>query len=45
LTFEVGGKNKSKKQISSIENGFIIKDDIEYGFGNVVPLWQFGLIY
>jgi len=45
LTFEVGGKNKSKKQISKIEKGFIIKDDIEYGFGNVVPLWQFGLIY
>jgi predicted AAA+ superfamily ATPase len=45
ITFEVGGKNKAKKQISNIENGFIIKDDIEYGFGNVIPLWQFGLMY
>jgi hypothetical protein len=34
-----------KKQIESIDDGIIVKDDIEYGHGNVVPLWQFGLIY
>nr|WP_321451044.1 AAA family ATPase [uncultured Carboxylicivirga sp.] len=45
LTFEVGGKNKSKKQISHLDNAFVVKDDIEYGFGNVIPLWQFGLTY
>lgn len=45
VTFEVGGKNKSKKQIRNIENRFIIKDEIEYDFGNVVLLWQFGLLY
>jgi len=44
-TFEVGGKNKGQKQIEGIENGYIVKDDIENGFLNVIPLWQFGLTY
>lgn len=45
MTFEVGGKNKSQKQISSVANGFVVKDDIEFGYLNVVPLWAFGLNY
>ena len=44
-TFEVGGKNKGLKQIQDADNGFIVKDDIEYGHHNVVPLWHFGLTY
>ena len=44
-TFEVGGKNKKQKQIKEIENGYIVKDDIETGFLNVIPLWQLGLTY
>ncbi|SFP31477.1 ATP-binding protein [Hydrogenimonas thermophila] len=44
-TFEVGGKNKTKKQIKNIENGFIVKDDIEIGDKNVIPLWLFGFLY
>ena len=44
-TFEVGGRNKGKRQIENVENGIIVKDDIEYGHGIVVPLWQFGLNY
>lgn len=45
FTFEVGGKKKGKKQIENIENGIIVKDDIEYGYGITVPLWSFGLNY
>jgi len=45
LTFEVGGKNKSQKQIEGLKNAFIVKDDIEYGYKNVVPLWVFGMNY
>jgi len=41
----VGGKSKKQKQIQGIENAFIGKDDIEIGFGNVVPLWLFGMMY
>lgn len=44
-TFEVGGKNKGKKQIETVDNGRIVKDDIETGHGIVVPLWTFGLNY
>lgn len=44
-TFEVGGKNKKQKQIQGVENAFVVKDDIEYGYMNVIPLWAFGLLY
>ena len=44
-TFEVGGKRKGKKQIADAAEGYIVKDDIEYGSGNIIPLWAFGLTY
>ena len=44
-TFEIGGKNKTKSQIAKIENGFIVADEIEYGFQNKIPLWLFGFLY
>lgn len=44
-TFEVGGKGKGQKQIAGVQEGFIVKDDIETGYSNVIPLWNFGLNY
>lgn len=44
-TFEVGGKNKSQKQVHDVENAYVVKDDIEYGMRNVVPLWAFAYFY
>ena len=44
-TFEIGGVSKSKKQIANIENAFIVKDDIEVGYNNIIPLWLFGFLY
>lgn len=44
-TFEVGGKKKGQKQIENVSNGIIVKDDIEYGHGVIVPLWHFGFNY
>ena len=44
-TFEVGGKKKGKKQIASASEGYVVRDDIEYGSGNILPLWAFGLTY
>lgn len=44
-TFEIGGRKKGQKQIENIPNGFIVKDDTEYGYQNVIPLWHFGLNY
>jgi len=43
--FEIGGKNKSFKQIKGITNSFVVADDIEIGFGNKIPLWLFGFLY
>ena len=44
-TFEVGGKSKDSSQIRGIKNSFLVKDNIEVGFGNVIPLWLFGFMY
>ncbi len=43
--FEIGGQNKTQKQIAGIENAFIAADGIEYSVGNKIPLWLFGFLY
>ena len=45
ITFEVGGAKKGKKQLAGAETGIVVRDDIEYGYHEFVPLWQFGLNY
>ncbi len=45
MDFEVGGRGKGQKQLTKTEKGFVVKDDIEFGYRNVIPLWQFGLLY
>ncbi|NHB69535.1 ATP-binding protein [Perlabentimonas gracilis] len=44
-TFEIGGKNKQQTQINQDGKSFVVKDDIEFGYLNVLPLWAFGLNY
>lgn len=44
-TFEIGGKKKQQHQIAKDGKSFIVKDDIEFGYLNVIPLWAFGLNY
>lgn len=44
-TFEIGGRKKGHRQIESVSDGYIVKDDIETGYSNVIPLWSFGLLY
>lgn len=44
-TFEVGGKNKKQKQLKNVTDGFVVKDDIETGYLNVLPLWTLGINY
>lgn len=44
-TFEIGGKGKSQKQVRGVSDAYIVKDDIEFGMQNIVPLWAFGFIY
>jgi len=45
LEFEVGGKDKGIKQIKTAQKGYLVKDDIERGYLNTIPLWHFGLMY
>ena len=44
-TFEVGGAGKTFKQIADIPNSFILADDLDYPFGNKLPLWLIGFLY
>lgn len=44
-TIEVGGKDKTSKQIEGIEEAYIAADDIEIGFNTKIPLWLFGFLY
>ncbi|MDH5382100.1 MAG: ATP-binding protein, partial [Cyclobacteriaceae bacterium] len=43
--FEIGGKNKTSKQIAGTNNSFLAIDDIEYGLKTKIPLWLFGFLY
>jgi len=43
--FEIGGKNKTKKQIQNISNSFIVKNKIEIDSNEIIPLWIFGFLY
>lgn len=43
--FEVGGKNKTTKQISSLKNAFIVRDDTIFVPPNMIPLYLFGFLY
>jgi len=45
IHIEVGGKNKSIKQVRDTPSYIIAADDMEIGFGTKVPLWLFGFLY
>lgn len=44
-TFEIGGKEKGRKQLDGLDNAYIAADNLEYGFGDKIPLWLFGFLY
>jgi predicted AAA+ superfamily ATPase len=43
--FELGGRSKKQKQIKELQNAFLVKDDIEIGTEQNIPLWLFGFLY
>ncbi|GHV23399.1 ATPase AAA [Bacteroidia bacterium] len=43
--FEIGGKNKTTKQIKNLDNAFLALDGLTTGFRNEIPLWIFGFLY
>lgn len=44
--FEIGGKKKSSQQIrGATQNAYLVKDDILFPHGNILPLHYFGFLY
>ena len=43
--FEIGGANKTNKQIAGIPSSYIAADEIKNGENNKIPLWLFGFLY
>ena len=44
-TLEIGGKDKTSKQLRGSKEGYIVADEIEIGTDNKIPLWLFGFLY
>lgn len=44
-TLEIGGRNKKGKQLAGIEDGYIVRDDIEHGSGRTLPMWLLGFLH
>lgn len=45
IIFEIGGKNKTKKQLAGLSNAVLVKDDIIAAFSGTIPLVYFGFLY
>ncbi|GJM07434.1 MAG: ATPase [marine bacterium B5-7] len=45
ITFEIGGKNKTRTQIQDLEHAFIVKDDAVVSYPGSIPLMFFGFLY
>lgn len=43
--FEIGGKNKTQKQLNKHDKGYVVADDIIVGNKRIIPLYLFGLMY
>ena len=44
-TFEIGGKNKDRKQIKNIKKSYLVLDDIIVADKGKIPLYLFGFFY
>jgi hypothetical protein len=45
IHFEIGGKNKTTRQIRNLTHAYLALDGIATGFRNEIPLWLFGMLY
>ncbi|MDR1022155.1 MAG: AAA family ATPase [Prevotellaceae bacterium] len=43
--FEIGGKNKSTRQIKNLDHAYLALDGLTTGYRNEIPLWMFGFLY
>lgn len=42
---EVGGPHKKTRQLASLPEGYVVKDDLMLPTGRSLPLWMFGFLY
>lgn len=42
---EIGGKNKTGRQLTGLNNAFLVLDDIEFPTAGRIPLWLLGFLY
>ena len=45
VTLEVGGRSKTGRQISGLDDAYLVLDGIEVGVRRRIPLWLFGFLY
>ncbi|MBI3509595.1 MAG: AAA family ATPase [Bacteroidetes bacterium] len=45
FTFEIGGKDKTARQLKKIKNSFVVADNLESSVRGKIPLWLFGFLY
>lgn len=43
--FELGGKNKTRRQIQEVPDSFRGLDDAAFPVSDGIPLWLFGFLY
>jgi uncharacterized protein len=43
--FEIGGKSKTRKQVTGVQDAWTATAETEIGFEKKVPLWLFGFLY
>ncbi len=43
--FELGGKQKTAKQLKAAPDAWVVSDELEIGTGKRIPLWLFGFLY
>ena len=43
--FEIGGANKTQKQLKGVKQGILVKDVLVASGSNTIPLMYFGFLY
>lgn len=44
-TIEIGGPGKTFDQIGAEPNAFVVRDELDFPAGRILPLWVFGMLY
>ena len=45
ILFEVGGKDKSFKQIADLPDSYVLADSLDFPIGKKLPIWLMGFLY